>query len=171
MNVNGMTSLPGAAALQFSKQQSQAPKKAPGKTDGPKVSLTSLDSFKSLRLVADKAMQKILEMTRLAAQELGYDPGTMDTSPEATSSRIANFAIGLFGLYRKQNPDMDDETALNEYQKLINGAVNNGYQEALAVLSALGVEDEGIFETARKTIEMTFEKLNSWFDSQRAALE
>ncbi|GAH77191.1 unnamed protein product, partial [marine sediment metagenome] len=50
-------------------------------------------------------------------------------------------------------------------------AVNNGYQEALAVLSALGVDDEGILETAQKTIEMTFEKLNSWFDSQRAALE
>ena len=170
MNVNGLTALPGAAALQLPNQPSQATKKTAGKTGEPKVSLTSLDGFKSLRLVADKSMQKILEMTQLAAKELGYDPGTMDTSPEATSSRIANFAIGLFGLYRKQNPDMDDETALNEYQKLISGAINNGYQEALGVLSALGVEDKGILETAQKTIEMTFEKIDGWFDSQRAAL-
>ncbi|MCZ7582869.1 MAG: DUF5610 domain-containing protein [Deltaproteobacteria bacterium] len=63
----------------------------------------------------------------------------------------------------KQHPEMDEATALNEYQKLVTNAVNSGYQDALAVLSTLGVDDRGVLDTAKETIDLTFEKLNNFF--------
>ncbi len=172
MNVKGLTDVQ-AAKLVNQKSKSPQTGKSTKSLAGESVSLSSVDRNKALRIVADKSLQQIAEMTRFAAQALGYDPdtlGSLDVSPEATSSRIADFAIGLFGLYKQQNPDMSEQEALDSYEELINGAVNKGYREALSTLSGLGVNDRGILDTAQKTIEMTFQKLNDFFTAKREVL-
>lgn len=161
MNVNAIGAAQGALPVNAAKNEKNS---AVSKTRSDQVSLSRKDAATSMRAVTERSLAKILETTRAAAQELGIDLETFDPSPEAVSSRIADFAIGLFGLYRQQNPDMGDEDALNSYQSLINGAIDQGYQEALGVLSGLGINDQGILDTAQKTIDMAHEKFNAFIE-------
>lgn len=169
MNVNGLTGA-GAKTLHISQKQTQNRGKANKSHFAARVSLSKAGKGTALQVLVEKSLSKILEMTKLSAEALGYDLSTLDASPEATSSRIANFAIGLFGLYKKQNPDFSEEEALDRYEKLIKNAVNTGYREAMSILSGLGVEDPDVVDTARLTINMTFEKLDDFFRSMREAL-
>ncbi len=172
MNVNGLTG-PAAKQSIAAKNKSTQSVKSSKNMHGGSVSLSQVDQGKMMQILADKSLQKIMDMTQFAAQALGYDLnnlGALDTSAEGTSSRIADFAIGLFGLYKQQNPDMGEEEALVEYESLIKGAVNSGYQEALHVLSGLGVNDQNILDTAQDTINMTFKKLDNFFNTMREEL-
>ncbi len=164
MNVNGLTGTQAVATAGSKDAQRTERKTKPGLAD--QVRIGSVDRARSLQVVADKSLQKILEMTQLAAKELGYDLSTVDTSPEAVSGRIADFAIGLFGLYQQQNPDMSEEDALVSYQSLINGAIDQGYNEALGVLSGLGVNDRGILDTAANTIQMAHDRFNKFIETR-----
>ncbi|MCC6157941.1 MAG: DUF5610 domain-containing protein [Deltaproteobacteria bacterium] len=164
MNVNGLTGSQAAVAAGSKDAQRIEKKSKPGIAD--QVRIGSVDRARSLQVVADRSLQKILEMTQLAAKELGYDLSTVDTSPQAVSGRIADFAIGLFGLYQQQNPDMSEEHALVSYQALINGAIDQGYSEALGILSNLGVNDKGILDTAANTIQMAHDRFNKFIETR-----
>jgi len=173
MNVNGLTGLAAKQTIASKNKSTQSVKFSEKTKSGGSVSLSQVDQGKMLQLIADKSLQKIMDMARFAAQALGYDLnnlGALDTSVEGTSSRIADFAVGLFGLYKQQNPDMSEEEALVEYESLIKGAVGSGYQEALHVLSGLGVNDQKILDTAQETINMTFQKLDNFFNAKREEL-
>ena len=172
MIVKGLTG-PEAKQLVTSKAKSTKSEKTAKTGSGQSFTMSQVDQSKTLKLLADKSLQNIMDMTNFAAQALGYDPnslGMLDTSPEATSSRIADFAIGLFGLYKQQNPDLSEEEALEKYEELIKGAVSKGHQEALQVLAGLGVDDRNILDTAQKTIDLTYQKLDNFFSAKREEL-
>jgi hypothetical protein len=167
MNVKGLT---GAASVYSSYTPIASTAASPTGLKDSKVTLSKMGLEQTLQLISDKSLQKIQEMTQLAAAKLGYDLNTIDTSPEATSDRISSFAINMFPLYQKQNPGLSEEEAATKYRDLIKNAVNDGYQEALAVLSSLNVGDKGILDTAKTTIDMTYQKIDSYFDSYLAQL-
>ncbi len=169
MNVNGLATTI-ARPFETRPTKTDRSEKTSTSRSAARISLTTVNNQSALKLIADKSYAKILETTNAAAKELGYDLNTLDTSPEATSSRIADFAVGLFGLYKQQHPELGDEEALSKYETLIKGAVTSGYREALGVLKGLGVNDRSILDTAQKTIDMVFEKLDRFFQSKREDL-
>ena len=72
------------------------------------------------------------------AIQRAYDTG-IDVSPQATAGRIVGMSTAFFGAYRDLHPDMDLETALDAFTKLIGGGIERGFAEARDVLDGLAV--------------------------------
>jgi hypothetical protein len=64
---------------------------------------------------------------------------SQDNSAEATASRIVSLSTGFFDAYKKQNPDMDDDTALTRFMDTIGGGMEKGFKEARDILEGLKV--------------------------------
>jgi hypothetical protein len=132
--------------------------------------VTIRDKNLAFRLYSQKTLEKLNEVTQDAAAQLGVDPNTFDPSPESVSDFIAGFAIGAYSIYRKQHPELSEEEALNKYEKLIGGAIQKGYDEAIGILQGLGVNDEQTMSRAQQTHDLVFRKLGDFFDARRAEL-
>ncbi len=63
-------------------------------------------------------------------------------TPEDIAQNIFDFASELFGLFRAQNSDLDDEQALADFVALTRDAAVRGANEALTLLDALGELDD-----------------------------
>ncbi|MDP8222105.1 MAG: DUF5610 domain-containing protein [Candidatus Lernaella stagnicola] len=97
----------------------------------------------------------------------GFNLDEFDPSPDAVSDTIAGFAVGMFGAYREQHPELSDDEAINKYEKLIGNAVNKGYNEALAILQGMDINDENTMGQIQQTHNLIFEKLDRFFTEQR----
>ncbi len=68
--------------------------------------------------------------------------------PEATASRIVDFALGFFPMFAADNPDMTYEEQVDAFKKMVEGAIDNGFKEAMAILGNLPSQvSDGIKET------------------------
>lgn len=124
----------------------------------------------AFRLYGQASLSQIANMVNVAAEEIGVDLNTFDASPESTADLISGFAISMYSVYRKQNPDMGEEEALAEYGKMIHGAIDKGFTEALQILQGLNVKDEGVMTGIQKTYDLIQEKLGNFFAAKRAEL-
>lgn len=88
----------------------------------------------------------------------------IDTGPEATAGRIADFAMSFFPAYAKQHPDMSYEEQVDSYQKMVEGAVDEGFKEAMQILGALPKE---VAEGIQQTRDLVDQKLTSIFDHMK----
>ena len=86
-------------------------------------------------------------------------------SPDATSQRIADFALSFFPMYASQHKDKPYEQQVNDYQKLVGDAVESGFKEARKVLGEL---PSGVTDKIQQTHDMVWQKLSSFFDYARA---
>ncbi len=86
--------------------------------------------------------------------------------PEATASRIADFALSFFPMFAADNPDMSFNEQVDAYKSLVGNAIGEGFKEAMQILGALpnSVKD-GIDET-RNLVD---QKINSFFDYLKGA--
>lgn len=94
------------------------------------------------------------------------DAAGIDMSPEAVSERIFGFASGMFGVFREQNPELSDEEAVDEYERVIGDAVTRGFEEAMEILEGMGIADQAR-ETAEETIGLLRDKLDQFFTNLR----
>lgn len=118
-----------------------------------------------IRSFEQSMLTRLREVVHDAAAMLDvYDLNSFDTSPEATSKRIADFAIGMYSVYKNQNPDMDDPESLEEYEKLIRGAVDKGFLEAMNILSGINALTEDVLEDIDKTYELIHRRFDDFFD-------
>lgn len=85
-------------------------------------------------------------------------------SPEATASRIANFALSFFPAFAADNPDMTYDEQVNAFQRMVEGAVGQGFSEALAILG--NMPDE-VSNQIDETMSLVRDKLSSFFDNLR----
>jgi len=80
--------------------------------------------------------------------------------PEATANRIVDFALGFFPMFAKANPDMTHEEQVDAFQALVEGAIGEGFSEALQILGAIPGE---MMDQLNETMDLVQEKLDSFF--------
>lgn len=100
------------------------------------------------------------------APELGPNAlqGAMqqDNSAEATAGRILSQSTAFFDAYARQHPNEEPEEVVRNFVHLIRGGFEQGYNEAVSILSGLGVLDEGSSIAAE--IGKTFELVQKGYD-------
>lgn len=104
----------------------------------------SLSTDESMGIVVERAMDKLRQIVSDARAALGLpeddseSTGAMlDTSPDATANRIADFALSAFSAWRKQHTDFSDDEARQQFSDFIGGAIQDGIQEARDILKAV----------------------------------
>lgn len=99
-----------------------------------------------------------------------YDSG-IDTSPEATAERIVGFATSLFAIYQKQKPSEDKEQQLNDFMEVIGKGINQGFDDAKAILSGLKVFEGEVEEGVGKTYELVMQGLQAFREKMLEAMK
>ena len=107
----------------------------------------------SQSIVVDRAFEQLRAVVEEARAELGIPEGeVLDTSPEATANRIADFALNFFSQYAENNGRADDEAGRSQFADFIGDAITQGIDEARGILTALSALDpeieSGIDQTA-----------------------
>jgi len=111
----------------------------------------SASSQYSSQLILEKVNENIAEkFGAISAADVDVLSGT-DTSPENTSKTIFDFAISFYDAYKEQRAGEDEGEVLDDFVSTIRGAIDDGFAEALDILSGMpGFNDEisaGIDET------------------------
>ena len=110
----------------------------PKGADSVQFGSTPLSSQDSMRVILESAYAKIQGVVDDARAELGIEVGAViDTSPEATANRIADFALNFFERYQEDHAELEGEESRAAYAEFIGGAINQGIQEARDILGAL----------------------------------
>ncbi|WP_448212920.1 DUF5610 domain-containing protein [Colwellia sp. MEBiC06753] len=95
------------------------------------------------------------------AAQKAYESDT-DFSPEATAERIVNGATGLFKSFTENNPDLDNEAALNRFNEIITGGIEQGFGEAKDILASLKVLEGEVGDNIDSTYELVFKGLTNF---------
>ena len=113
----------------------------------------------AMGVLYERAMAKLQGVVDDARAQLGLAEGAvLDTSPEATAGRIADFALGFFDQWRANDDArgaLGDEEARQQFADFIGGAISQGIEEArgiLGALSALSPEIEGNIDSTATLI-------------------
>jgi hypothetical protein len=166
MQINGV---PQASTLQ--KPQSKSAKTETSKAPRSYDSVSVKRGDHGIRTFERSTMSKLESLLEEAKKYLGVtDFNALDTSPEATAGRIADFALGMYGLYKQQNPDLDDEQSIQKFETLIRGAVNQGFSEARSILGSMGLMDDKVKEDADKTYDLVQERFDSFFAQAKESI-
>lgn len=114
-------------------------------------------------VVLERAYEKLRGIVGDARTALGIPEGAViDTSPEATAGRIADFAIGFFSKYAENNGLANDENGRKQFADFIGGAIGKGIDEARGILNALSVLDGDIAKNVDKTQELVQSRLDDF---------
>jgi len=87
-------------------------------------------------------------------------------SPQATADRIVNFAVSFFPMFAADNPDMTFEEQVKAYQDMVEGAIDEGFKDALRILGALPNDISAGIEQTRSLVS---EKLDAFFSNLKGA--
>lgn len=126
----------------------------------------------SMSLLFKSAIENI---NQVLAPELGNNAiqnaasSGMDFSPQATADRIVSASTAFFGQYAKNHPEKDQQTALNDFIKLIGGGVDKGFADARQVLDGLKVLQGDIASNIDKTYELIQSGFKSFVDNYPSA--
>lgn len=118
---------------------------------------------KSMGIVYERAFAKLQAVVNDARTALGIPEGAViDTSPEATAGRIADFALGAYDSWRKRHGSMEEDTARQEFSKFIGGAVKQGITEARNILQALNALTDETDSNINSTWEIIQKRLDDF---------
>jgi hypothetical protein len=76
-----------------------------------------------------------------------------DNSPQATADRIVSLASGFFEVFKRQNPQLEEDAALEKFMGAVKGGVEQGFKEARDILKGLKVLDADVAANIDKTYE------------------
>ncbi len=100
-----------------------------------------LSSKQSMGLVLERAMAKLQAVVGDAKAQLGIpEDAVLDTSPEATGNRIADFALNFFEKWRGNDDarmGLEDQEARQQFADFIGAAIQQGIDEAHDILGSL----------------------------------
>lgn len=117
----------------------------------------------SLQIVTERAYEKLRNVVAEARAALGLPAGAeLDTSPDATANRIADFALGFFSQYAKNNKLEDNEASRAQYAEFIGNAINQGIGEARNILGALQALNPDIESGIDKTASIIQQRLDDF---------
>lgn len=101
-------------------------------------SSNAVSGNESQEIVLNRAFEKLRAVVAEARDALGIPEGDpLDTSPEATANRIADFALNFYSQYAENNGLADDEDGRAQFAEFIGAAINQGIDEARGILDAL----------------------------------
>lgn len=120
-----------------------------------------------------KLQEHILGKLRAEMEAAGVDfeaATALDWSPDATAHRIVDFATGLMGIFRDQNPELSESELIDKFESTVRGAVDQGYGEAIGILQGLNM-DQSVLDTAQTTIDTVHSLFDEFFANLRGELE
>lgn len=116
------------------------------------------DSKQSMQIVYDRAMEKLRSVVSDAKTALGMSADQqIDTSPDATANRIADFAIGAYDKWAKNHTDLSAEDSRKQFADFIGGAIQQGISEAKGILTSLNALSTDV----SKNIDATWQKIQT----------
>ncbi len=122
-----------------------------------------LNSAEIQNIVVERALAKLGDVVRQAREELGIPTDAMlDTSPEATANRIADFALGFFSKYAENNGLQDDEAGRAQYADFIGKAISQGIEEARGILGALQALNPDVADGIDQTAQLIQTRLDDF---------
>ncbi|MBI2424863.1 MAG: DUF5610 domain-containing protein [Candidatus Hydrogenedentes bacterium] len=114
-------------------------------------------------IVLERAYEQLRAVVGDARADLGIPEGVeLDTSPDATANRIADFAIGFFSKYAKNNGLEDNEEGRAQFAKFIGGAIETGIGEARDILGALSALSPQIDNNINQTASVIKQRLDDF---------
>lgn len=130
---------------------------------GPEFGVRSFEqtSLSLLRAIVDDS----------AARLDIYDLSNFDTSPEDTAKRIADFAIGMYSIYKKQHHDMEESERLGKYEDVVRRAVDKGFRKAMGILSGSNALNDNVLRAIDKTYELVQRKFGDFFDQANQSIQ
>jgi hypothetical protein len=97
-----------------------------------------LTTEQAIAIVTERTISKLSAVVADARAALGLpEGGPLDVSPEATATRIADFALNFFDKYQEQHPEVSGDDARKQFAKFIGDAIGQGIKEARGILDAL----------------------------------
>lgn len=115
----------------------------------------------SMGALFEKAAELNPEMAA-AGPEAFFDT-SVDVSPEATASRIVGFALGLKGVYSRQNSEMSEEEMMGGFEEEIRLGIKDGFSNARGILGDLDLLSGDISSNVDATWDLVQQKLNDFF--------
>ena len=85
-----------------------------------------------------------------------------DNSPQATADRIVSLASGFYDVFRRQNPQMEDDAALQKFMDAVKGGVEQGFKEARDILKGLNALGGDVAADIDKTYEFVMKGFDSF---------
>ena len=85
-----------------------------------------------------------------------------DNSPQATADRIVSLASGFYDVFKRQNPHMEDDAALQKFMDAVKGGVEQGFKEARDILKGLNVLGGDVAADIDKTYEFVMKGFDSF---------
>lgn len=117
----------------------------------------------ALEVVRERAFAQLRDVVKEARAALGIPDGqTIDTSPEATADRIANFALKFFSNYAENNGLADDEAGRQQFADFIGGAIEQGIGEARDILQGLQVLSGDVSNQIDETAGLIQQRLDDF---------
>lgn len=135
------------------------------------LSLNTGDANQSLTLVLKTAIEGInaeLEPTLGPGAIQAAVDSAIDVSPEATAERIVSLSTAFLPAYLDANPELDFETAVNQFVDVISGGIDQGFAEAREILDGLQVLDGDIASNIDATYELVQDKLANFVENVSA---
>ncbi|MEE2628217.1 MAG: DUF5610 domain-containing protein [Candidatus Latescibacterota bacterium] len=122
------------------------------------------------RVLNDSLNDKLNAMFQEAGMDTTVDSllqSGLDYSPEATASRIVEFATGFFGQYQGNNEGTEESEQIEGFVAMIKGAVEEGFAGAQEMLEGLGEIDPDVQDGIDKTFDLVMKGIDDWV-SERA---
>ena len=133
------------------------------KTDRLDLGKSALNDAQAMNIVLERAMDKLRGVVTEARAALGMPENeVIDTSPEATANRIADFAIGAFSAWQKNNPGLSEQEARQQFATFIGGAIQQGIDEARGILGALNALNPTIENNINSTWDIVQQRLGDF---------
>lgn len=141
--------------------------------DGDSLQLTEID-FSFARTVLQDSLQDRLDA---AFEEAGIDidtgnllDDTLDVSPEATATRIVEFATGFLDSFEQQRPEQAPSQRLDDFSGLIRNAVAEGFAQAQDFLRAFQPSEE-VQADIDRTFRLVMEGIERFAERRREAID
>jgi len=125
-----------------------------------------LSSQDAMGVVLERAMAKLLAVVEDARAQLGIPEGAvLDTSPDATANRIADFALNFFEKWL-ENDDaragLEGQEARQQFVDFIGAAIQQGIDEARGILDSLQALNGDVESQIGNTAEVIQQRLEDF---------
>lgn len=123
----------------------------------------ALSSAQAMNIVMERALDKLRGVVGEARAALGLpEDAVIDTSPEATANRIADFALGAFSSWYKNHDELGEEDAREQFASFIGSAIQQGISEARGILSALNALNGEVDSNINSTWDIIQQRLSDF---------
>lgn len=153
---------------------------APSKTGSARYLVESFRSDGGLDFLRSRLQEKLGGMFEAATKENpelaakgpeAFTDISADVTPEATADRIVGFAMGLYGKYQKQNPDMSEQELRDGFEQEIRQGIREGFGHARQVIGDLDAMSEDVATNVDLTWDLVQDKLESVFQPESETTE